>query len=325
MEAVTWVEVLARGHEVQSRTRCGGDVIHIGRGYDNDVVLDDPHVARRHLRLSRDADGRWQAEDLGSVNGILARGQAQPQRLLLIDGDRPLRIGNTWLRLRGADHAVAPERPLPRGGSWPLALGLGALTLGWFMLWTWLGQTGEPRLSPYVSGALFLLVVVLAWSGAWAVLSRIFSGATRFSLHLAIACAAVLAYSLCSNWGGLAAYSLSWTRLTGGGYVALWVLLALACIAHLRVISTHRPALKAALALALAAIGVTAQAVSHNEARRIAGPTVVPDTVAPPALRLAAPGRYDDFFAKSSALRQALDKARTEEPGQDGDDDDDDD
>lgn len=325
MEGVTWVEVLARGHEVQSRSRCSGEVIHIGRGYDNDVVLDDPHVAPRHLRLTRGADGRWQAEDLGSVNGILVRGQPQSQRLLLIDGDRPLRIGNTWLRLRGADHAVAAERPLPRrSGSWPLALVLGGLTLGWFMLSTWLGQTGEPRLSPYVSGALFLLVVVLAWSGAWAILSRIFAGATRFSLHLGIACVAVTAYSLASTFGNLAAYSLSWIRLAGAGYIGTWALLALTCIAHLRVISLHRPALKAGLALALAAVGVTAQAVSHSEARKTAGPTVVPDTVAPPSLRLAAPHRYDDFFARSSALRQALDKARSEEPGQDGGDDDDD-
>jgi hypothetical protein len=325
MEPLTWVEVLARGHEVQSRSRCSGEVIHIGRGYDNDVVLDDPHVAPRHLRLTRGADGRWQAEDLGSVNGIFVRGQARSQRLLLVEGDRPLRIGNTWLRLRGADHAVAPERPLPRRGAWPLALGLGGLTLGWFMLSTWLEQTGEPRLSPYLSGTLFLLVIVLAWSGAWAILSRIFAGATRFSLHLGIACVAVLVYSLGSKLGSLAAYSLSWSGLPGSGYIGMWAVLALTCIAHLRAISIHRPALKAGVALALAAIGVTAQAVSHSEARRTAGPNVVPDTVAPPSLRLAAPRGYDAFFAADAALRQPLDKARTEEPGQDGGGDDDDD
>jgi hypothetical protein len=326
VETVSWVEVLARGHEVQSRSRCLGEVIHIGRGYDNDVVLDDPHVAPRHLRLSRDAEGRWQAEDLGSINGIFTQGLQQPQRLLLIEGDRPLRIGNTWLRLRGADHAVAPEQALPRlSGSWPLALLLSGLALAWWMLSTWLSQTSEPRLNPYVSAALFLLVLVLGWSTAWAILSRIFAGATRFSLHLSIACIALLVFSLGEAAGSFAAYSLSWSRMLNYGYIGTWAILALTCIAHLRAISAHRPALKAGLALALAAVGVTAQAVSHSEARRTTGPSVVAHTVEPPALRLAAPQSYDEFFARSAALRQALDKARSEEPGQDGLDLDDDD
>jgi hypothetical protein len=326
MEPLIWVEVLARGHEVQSRSRCSGAVIHIGRGYDNDVVLDDPHVAPRHLRLSRDAEGRWQAEDLGSLNGITVQGQAQPQRLLLVDGDRPLRIGNTWLRLRDAGYAVAPERALPRlKESWPLALGLCSGAIAWWLLDTWLGQTGEPRLSPYISAVMILLVLLLVWSGVWAVLSRIFCGAMRFSLHLGIACAGLLLFTLNSALGKFAGYSLSWGELAGYGYIGTWIILALACIAHLRVISTQRPALKAGLAMALAAVGVTAQAVSHSEARKTAGPSAVADTVQPPALRLAVPHRYDQFFARNAALRQELDKARSEEPGQEGDDDDDDD
>jgi hypothetical protein len=44
------------------------DGIRVGRGGDNDVVLNDTSVSRNHLKLTRAVDG-WLFEDLGSENG----------------------------------------------------------------------------------------------------------------------------------------------------------------------------------------------------------------------------------------------------------------
>ena len=74
-----WVEVLSRHHDVVARYRCDDDV-RIGRAYDNDVVLDDPYVAPHHLHLGRNEDGRLQADDLGTVNG-LSVGPRGPRRI----------------------------------------------------------------------------------------------------------------------------------------------------------------------------------------------------------------------------------------------------
>jgi pSer/pThr/pTyr-binding forkhead associated (FHA) protein len=57
MEQVIWVEVLGRHRDVAARYRCAGPMVHVGRAYDNDVVLDDPYVAPRHLRIARDESG----------------------------------------------------------------------------------------------------------------------------------------------------------------------------------------------------------------------------------------------------------------------------
>jgi len=46
--------------------------ITIGRGYDNDVLIDDPYVASRHLRIVRDASGALMAIDPGSASGLFA-------------------------------------------------------------------------------------------------------------------------------------------------------------------------------------------------------------------------------------------------------------
>ncbi len=45
-----------------------GQRLRIGRGLDNDIVLNDSSVSRNHLTLTRAVDG-WLFEDLGSENG----------------------------------------------------------------------------------------------------------------------------------------------------------------------------------------------------------------------------------------------------------------
>src|ERR687893_335329 len=45
----------------------------VGRSEDNDVVIPDPNVSRRHARLSR-LDNGFVVEDLGSTNGTLLDG-----------------------------------------------------------------------------------------------------------------------------------------------------------------------------------------------------------------------------------------------------------
>jgi pSer/pThr/pTyr-binding forkhead associated (FHA) protein len=105
-----WVEILTRHRDVTARFRCAGPVVRIGRGYDNDVVLDDPYVAVNHVVVFRDDAGRLVGDDRGSVNGMFLDRDRTRQERIVIDGERPIRIGHTYLRIREASHAVEPER-----------------------------------------------------------------------------------------------------------------------------------------------------------------------------------------------------------------------
>src|SRR5262249_51832617 len=109
-----WVEILSRHRDIASRHRFPGPEVSIGRGYDNDVIVDDPYVAARHLRVFREDDGRLVAEDLGSTNGTFLDGGKTRLPRILLDGEQPIRIGQTFLRVREPDHAVEPERVAPR-------------------------------------------------------------------------------------------------------------------------------------------------------------------------------------------------------------------
>lgn len=60
--------------------------VSIGRLSNNDVVLSDPNVSRKHAELRHD-DGRWVLVDLGSTNGTSVNGKTAPHHYLE-DGDR---------------------------------------------------------------------------------------------------------------------------------------------------------------------------------------------------------------------------------------------
>lgn len=73
----------------------------IGRGTDQDVVLSDIAVSRRHVTIHLEA-GRYRLQDLGSGNGTLVNGQRIDSHPLK-DGDH-IEIGQTVMRF---DHPVS--------------------------------------------------------------------------------------------------------------------------------------------------------------------------------------------------------------------------
>jgi pSer/pThr/pTyr-binding forkhead associated (FHA) protein len=73
--------------------------VAVGRAVDNDVVLDDPSLSRKHARLIRRGPGQIEVEDLGSSNGTfvnerkIGRGTIEPGDLV--------RFGELAFRVEG--------------------------------------------------------------------------------------------------------------------------------------------------------------------------------------------------------------------------------
>jgi pSer/pThr/pTyr-binding forkhead associated (FHA) protein len=86
---------------------------YLGRGVENNIVLDSPQVSRRHARIDC-AGGRCMVEDLGSTNGLFVNGR-KVSRAVLSPGDR-LRLGDVELIHQAAgvpSHgATSPRAPL---------------------------------------------------------------------------------------------------------------------------------------------------------------------------------------------------------------------
>jgi hypothetical protein len=311
MDQVIWIEVL-RNRAVVARHRVAGGAVRVGRGYGNDVVLDDPHVAPEHIRIVRDAAGVLVAEDLGSHNGMFADDQRQRVPRMVLDGTATIRIGTTHLRVRGAAFPVAPERPLvTRRPVWPVALALAIILLAERLAFLWLNETAKPQTSSYAVPLLILALVAIAWAGFWSLLSHVFSGRARFLDHLAVGLAGLTLFTLLSALADLVEFSLSWPLPSAAGTAALWLALALVAFIHLQILGPGRLAIKGGSVAALAGAAIAIQLLSFPQSD---APSVNARRLFPPATRLAPAQREDAFFAKVDKLQAELDKDRTKPP-----------
>ncbi len=64
----------------------GGEV-YLGRGNDNEIVIKDPYISKKHLRIVKDEDNYF-LEDLASANGTYVNGQRLMDVVKLKNGDR---------------------------------------------------------------------------------------------------------------------------------------------------------------------------------------------------------------------------------------------
>lgn len=63
----------------------------IGRGNQNNIIIKDPHISKRHLKLVKD-EGNYYLEDLDSSNGTFVNGDKIMDVVKLRNGDR-IRLG----------------------------------------------------------------------------------------------------------------------------------------------------------------------------------------------------------------------------------------
>jgi pSer/pThr/pTyr-binding forkhead associated (FHA) protein/outer membrane biosynthesis protein TonB len=94
-----------------------GKTYTIGRAIDNDLVLTDIAVSRKHFDLRQEA-GAWVIVDRGSGNGTIVNGNLEDQPFVLANAD-VVEIGNTTFRFEQAN--APPRIPRPIAGRYDIA------------------------------------------------------------------------------------------------------------------------------------------------------------------------------------------------------------
>jgi hypothetical protein len=278
--------------------------IAIGRALNNDFVLDDPHVAPYHATLHVTPHGATLI-DLSSVNGIV-RGRKERARSFEVKSGDVFRIGNVQLRLRTLESSLAPEVPLSRRLIWPWALLMLSLVLGHAAYEMWLSHVGEstPAYLNRLSGDALAICV---WSGAYALLGRLISGAERFFTHLLIASTGVLTAELLMKFLSVLAFSTSALFPLQIEHIVIVLVVAFTIRAHLRVADLrHWPTLRYAVAIVAVGAIVIPMAqkwVSHDRITDIQ----TLSTIHHPAFQLTAPESVESFTVSMNEL-----KARTD-------------
>lgn len=293
--------------------------VSIGRGLDNDIVLDDPHVAVRHLELNEDNDQvRFTVGE--TCNGVRIDGQAH------VAGDSgiwpshaELHLGHTILRLRTAADPLPDEvkffiAGFGLGTASIVSLGLLVYALlGWD---SWLRLSGDVALwrvlAPLFIGFTFLLAF---WVAGWSLVSKLFTKQLQFIRHLRLALLWMVLMMLADESLKLLAFTFNWpwleryaTLIALGGVGAL-------ITAHLRIVAPRRVPQLAAGVVLLTLAGMSAYILAlYSKTRQLSDQHYM-SSLYPPGPRLGKGVSVENFTLQVGGLKEALD-AQVRDPSE---------
>lgn len=313
-----FIEVLGRGNEVRQRQRVDDLPIRIGRGYDNDFILDDRHTSAHHAIVDLDEEGNMEICDLDSRNGVIVKGRRQTR--LNIDGDTVFRLGHTNLRVRSADFPVADEmKDTTRHGweGWPPAVAGLALTALLSLAGVWQADTENAEAITYLTGLVGMLSLILLWSGGWTLANRLFGKQTRFGRHLFIAASGLVVAELASQLCAILAYALSLEFLSRYSSHITIAIAAGMVYFHLRTINPLRVKgyVVAAVLCSLTGSGLMLMFNYQSNGRLADEPYM--SNLLPPALHLGSGQSVDEFLSAAGELKGMVDNERTKTVGLD--------
>ncbi|MCS0581605.1 FHA domain-containing protein [Massilia pinisoli] len=322
MNGPWYVELLARTGDVLQRQCVDALPIRIGRGYANDVILDDDYAAPSHAVVEPDADGRLVLRDLGSRNGIVVRGRRVQD--VVLAGDTVARIGHTALRVRAADWPVAPElvdRTFHRWeGVLPGALGLllaGAVAL----LARWLADDSLFEVARYAEALAAGLAVALLWGGAWACANRLFARHARLGRHLFVFGCGVAALAAYVVLGSTLAYAFSAEAFTHYASHVAVVLVAGAVYFHLCTIRPQNRVRYRWICAGLAVLCSSLILAGNVQRTGRVSDELYMAVLMPPAVRVSPDHGLDEFMRGVEGMKAPLDRSRGRKPGDDDIDD----
>ena len=189
------IEEITRNHKLLHRHRLHQHEVAIGRGYQNDIILADPHICPQHLTI-KFSQGAWQLNDNNSVNGtVLERNKKNQQdenQQIINDGDVII-VGKSQLRVMFSDHKVAetiafsPFESLIDIIRNPIAV---FISIALFMLISanisYLSQPTEINISQLFVSALKMTLIFAVWPAGVALVSHLTKHDPRILAQLGI-------------------------------------------------------------------------------------------------------------------------------------------
>jgi len=196
MEPLAFVEIVDRHRDVLARHAVYRWPARIGRGYEADVILDDPFVAPLHAAIEPAGMDRFRISDLGSRNGITLAATEQRVDTTEVGPDDVTSLGHTQIRIRTTSYTVPQERPLLRVALYrrPAAFALLAALYIVLLLWNgWVLTNEDDERYVLYFGVLGMVALLAVWISVWSFVSNVTGRLPHFTAHGFVACAGVVA------------------------------------------------------------------------------------------------------------------------------------
>lgn len=205
----------------------------IGRGYDCDLILDDPHIAASQLRIDAVAGSTdtWTVHDM--AGGAWINGQSLGGPCVTARSGDSVMTGRTRLRLLSPAHPVPLPVALPQQNQTMATFAKPGNALIYFFItitaiagWVWLEIWSEDPGLTVTIAVISVTLTIIVWSTLWALAGRVLRHHAQLSGHIVLASTYVLAsaagYYLQSYvdflanggfWSTLSGYAINFTLI----------------------------------------------------------------------------------------------------------------
>ncbi|MPQ58080.1 FHA domain-containing protein [Duganella sp. FT27W] len=327
MTSPYFIEILARNGDVLNRHKVQSLPIRIGRGYDNDVILDDAHSAASHAIVDLDENGKLLLRDLGSKNGTFAHGKRADGAGIVVEGNTVVRLGHTRLRIRSADFPVPAEVADTTMHGWegtvPASIGL-ALIAVFSCLGTWISDIEPFALIRYLLVLASSLGLGLLWAGAWGLANRLFGSHARMGRHLFILGSGMAAVFIWRALSNVIAYAWSAEVFTRYGSLVTLAIVCAMLFFHLITIKPHHPRRFAITAWVMLVVGSALSLLNNAQSTGRTSDELYMSVLLPPEVRQSPDRNLEQFLTNAAKLKEGADAARARSVRDgfgDGDDD----
>ncbi len=212
------IEEISRGHKLLGRHKFAQQNIRIGRGYQNDIILDDPHICPDHLSLDFNGE-HWVVTDENSINGsFLEDGKRKADQHIVNSGD-VITFGKSQIRVVFPEHPVAesvafsPFESLINFARQPIALVASILLFTFVAGYIFhLEKTIDVPFTKLFVPAIGMTLLFALWPGAVALVSHLTKHDARVLSQLGIAFVfynlmwvsdifqSIVSFNLSANW-----------------------------------------------------------------------------------------------------------------------------
>ena len=259
--------MLGRHGEVLARHPVWRWPSRIGRGYEADVILDDPFIASAHLEIRETESGRFNVEDLQSRNGMTVLPSTERRAVADVGPEDVIRIGHTQLRIRPRSYSVAAERTIRQGATYrrPLMFMIVAAVVMATFAWDAMVTTSDRDEKVLVAMSVLSVIAAGAvWIAIWSLVSRTAGRRANFAAHGFVACAGVLAIEIWTTGMGYFAFGLDAGWLESLSVIGAAALFGYIVYRHLRLASRARKQNHAIVAGAVAIVAFGGGALLTN-------------------------------------------------------------
>lgn len=210
------IEIISRSRRVLERYHFTGHSVSIGRAYDNDLIISDPHISPHHAIIRDTGESGWRIEDLNSKNGIFTHRHQRIHTSETIHSGDELILGKTHLRIFDRLHKVADAlsmnpvekviQPLNRSSN---AIMFVIFALVIFGLDSYLDLYVDFEFRHIFTDTMGMMLVATGWALIWALIGRVMRHDARFLVQLVITLAYLLSELVFSNSLDLLAFNSS--------------------------------------------------------------------------------------------------------------------